>query len=326
MRIICSSFLLFLFVVVLANSLVYAATPTNIPSDLQNLLKDPNTKVVVHDATYAATTIPTPSQVIAQNSPQNTSSVISVDSPVEGAVIQNESVIISGKGPVDMLITVNIYDDDFSNIFIKHQSSVHTLGTTTTDKDGNWVYSPAQKLALGRYQVWAYYNDPQKGTIQSNTVHFVVANVLGKTQDVYFWFSSQFWLLVIFVLIIVVVLIYLKYWRSKNKSQDKSLSGKSDLQGVKLPGTKKASNFLTPEEIKQLEEKQEEVHNDDRKKLAKLKDELKDVKETLATTARNVAVAGKETETIEHEMEEEIQETEKPLVDEQIYKLKNKKK
>src|SRR5476651_1629692 len=127
------------FALLIPHHVAYAISVTTIPTEFQNLVQDPNTKVIVHDATIAAQVSPTPIALTPTNTPSSPNSPISVDIPVDGTSLVVNYMILSGKGPPNTLITVNIYDTNFLNPFEKHQPSITTIGTTTSDRQGIWV-------------------------------------------------------------------------------------------------------------------------------------------------------------------------------------------
>ena len=141
------SVIFFAFLVLnFSNSLVMAQTPTE--TDLEKLMNNPNTKVLVQNATYSATPAVTP---IPTSTPATSTNrtVLTITSPTEGSIMTDSSIVISGKCSPNTLVNIDIFDDDQSIKYIKHEALSHTLGVTTTDKNGDWIFSLQSKLELG---------------------------------------------------------------------------------------------------------------------------------------------------------------------------------
>lgn len=193
----------------------------------------------------AETITPSPNTGLATNF------TITIDSPAQGSVFTDTNVIISGRAAPLSLINIDITDDDLFNTNIQHQVLVHTLGTTTSDKDGNWIFSPQIKFELGKYVIHANFIDPKRGKIEAAAISVSVSNEFGKTENAIFWRNPQFWLLVIPVLLIIIFLVV---WKRSHDKQ-KKVENNED----KVEATKEVVEQIGSEQKEQSDELQEGI-------------------------------------------------------------------
>jgi hypothetical protein len=300
--------------------MVFAATTSATDAQIQKLLSDPNANIIVHDSTFSGTPNPT---LAVQATTQAPRSIITIDYPSEGAVLVESNLIFSGKAPANTLVSVDITDDDFTNASIEHQTLLHTLGTTTSDGSGKWVFSSQSKLELGKYTVSVSFSDPQYGKIEAGPVRFIVTDVMGKSQNVIFWRSPQFWLFLILIICVLGGVGFLIFRRGlinkvtmafptaqsiyKLEEENRERLTK-DIPFIKLE-TKvdevitHISDFITPQEAsEQLEVSKKE----EKGRIIELRGQLASLKDTLMILEKNIASAGHATEDMEKELQNEM--------------------
>lgn len=299
--VICSTCWTLLFCPVAASAI---AANTNISPEIQKLIDDPSTKVIVNDNTYPATTTTTttPPAVASTTTPRP---AITIDSPATGSVVVQTSMFIAGTAPPNASINIDIQDEDFTRSNIRHETLEHTLGTTTSDGEGNWIFAPQIKVELGKYAISAYIADAKYGKIEAGPVIVSVANVLGKTENVIFWRSYQFWFFVAVLLLIIGGLIWMivRITREGKKRISPQLTSLGTTSfGKHERNNDTAGSFVTSKSaIKQLERNKKE--NMERRQ--ELEKEVAMVKEMLMKTADDVAAAGQATEIIERELRQD---------------------
>lgn len=145
-------------------------------------------------------------RIYAQNSATvlNEVTPLAIAIPTNGQVIVSSSLTISGKAPAGALITVTIQDEDYQKTFQVHEMNLIFNGTTTSDKNGDWVFIPPSNLVPGRFSVSASYLNASNASVSVDKVFFTVADTNGATS----WFTIPGGtLLIISVFVIVALLI-----------------------------------------------------------------------------------------------------------------------
>lgn len=145
-------------------------------------------------------------KIFAQNSTTTLNEVtpLSIAIPSQGQVITTTSLTISGKAPAGVLITVTIQDEDYQKAFQVHEINLITNGTTTSDKNGDWVFIPATNLVPGRFSVSASYLNASNANVSVEKIFFTVADGNGSTS----WFSIPGGTLIIIFVIIIIFLLF----------------------------------------------------------------------------------------------------------------------
>lgn len=127
-----------------------------------------------------------------------------VKAPNHGQVITSSSLTIKGTAPPGALITVTIQDEDYQNTFQAHEVNLLSNGTTTSDKNGEWIYIPATNLVPGRFSVVAAYQNANSGSISTDKIFFTVADNNGATS----WFTIPGGTLIIILVLIIAFLVF----------------------------------------------------------------------------------------------------------------------
>lgn len=144
-------------------------------------------------------------KIHAQNSATvlNEVTPLAIAIPTNGQVITTTSLTISGKAPAGALITVTIQDEDYQKTFQVHEMNLIFNGTTTSDKNGDWVFIPPSNLVPGRFSVSASYLNASNASVSTDKVFFTVADVNGATS----WFTIPGGTLLILTVLIIVALL-----------------------------------------------------------------------------------------------------------------------
>ncbi len=141
---------------------------------------------------------------------------ITITSPIQNQVTNNDLLIIAGEAPSGSLVDVIITNEDNNaNSFSKHKG--FTLnGTVTSDKDGYWAFVPSSDLANGHYSVYATIELKDNDDLVSSIVFFQIQ------QDNY----SLIWLIIILLILVVFSYVVYKvytYWKNnRSVSEDKN--------------------------------------------------------------------------------------------------------
>lgn len=144
-------------------------------------------------------------KIHAQNSATvlNEVTPLAIAIPTNGQVITSTSLTISGKAPAGALITVTIQDEDYQKTFQVHEMNLIFNGTTTSDKNGDWVFIPPSNLVPGRFSVSVSYLNASNASINTDKVFFSVADSSGSTS----WFTIPGGTLLILTVLIIVALL-----------------------------------------------------------------------------------------------------------------------
>lgn len=128
---------------------------------------------------------------------------ISLVNPAQGQIVLSSSLTFTGKAPSGVIVSITLQDEDYQRIFQVHEVNLITNGTTTSDRNGDWVYVPSKSLVPGRYSVIASFQTDSSGSISTDKVFFTVADDTGATA----WFGIPGITLIIIILIVVVALV-----------------------------------------------------------------------------------------------------------------------
>lgn len=150
---------------------------------------------------------------------------ITVEKPKAEEIVVNNSLSIIGKAPSSTLIQVMLRDEDTHNNWIEHLSSALLNATTTSDKNGTWVFVPQQTLPPGYYSVTAAYDDATLGFVNTEKMFFTVSDGYGKTSN--FKMPLEAIIALSLILIISAVLIIIKLLKNR-----KQLSAEAPIQVV----------------------------------------------------------------------------------------------
>jgi len=140
---------------------------------------------------------------------------ISITKPTQSQVIVTEGFTVSGKAPSGVLITVTIQDEDYQKIFQVHEQNLITNATTTSDRNGDWIYIPSKNLVPGKYSITAAFQNDTTGTISTEKIFFTVADESGATS----WFSIPGSTLIVIATIVIVAIIIIIFRVTGNKKR-----------------------------------------------------------------------------------------------------------
>lgn len=132
---------------------------------------------------------------------------ISISNPMQSQVIVTEGFSVAGKAPAGVLITITIQDEDYAKVFQVHEQNLITNATTTSDRNGDWVYIPSKNLVPGKYSIVAAFQNNTSGSISTDKIFFTVADEAGATS----WFAipgSTFIIVLAFIIIALIIVIF----------------------------------------------------------------------------------------------------------------------
>lgn len=150
---------------------------------------------------------------------------IDITRPTQGQIIVSTSLTITGKAPAGSLVTVTIQDEDYQRPFQIHQENLIENGTTTSDRNGDWVFVPSSILVPGKFSVVAAYQSSLTGgSISTEKIFFTVADGAGSTS----WFTIPGFTLIIIIFILIaflLIIIFKLLSRKKRKIYIKTSLG-----------------------------------------------------------------------------------------------------
>lgn len=132
---------------------------------------------------------------------------ISISNPMQSQVIVTEGFSVAGKAPAGVLITITIQDEDYAKVFQVHETNLITNATTTSDRNGDWIYIPSKNLVPGKYSIVAAFQNNTSGSISTDKIFFTVADETGATS----WFAipgSTFIIVMAFIIIALIIVIF----------------------------------------------------------------------------------------------------------------------
>lgn len=132
-------------------------------------------------------------------------STISLSTPSQGQIIVTNSLSITGEAPAGVLITITLQDEDYQKAFQVHETNLILNSTTTSDRNGNWVYVPPKNLVPGRYSVVAAFQNAANSSVTTDKVFFTVADDMGSTS----WFTIPGGTLIVIVVAVIIFLLIL---------------------------------------------------------------------------------------------------------------------
>ncbi len=140
---------------------------------------------------------------------------ISITKPSQSQVIVTEGFTVSGKAPAGVLITVTLQDEDYQKVFQVHEQNLITNATTTSDRNGDWVYIPSKNLVPGKYSVVAAFQNETTGSIGTEKIFFTVADDAGATS----WFAIPGSTLIIIFSVLIIAVIVIVFRITGNKKR-----------------------------------------------------------------------------------------------------------
>ncbi|MEP7103271.1 MAG: hypothetical protein ABI721_01005 [Candidatus Dojkabacteria bacterium] len=121
---------------------------------------------------------------------------ITITSPISSDFVANTSVVVTGKSPVGVLVTVTLKYEGERNLLNLDPQTTYTE-TITSDQSGDWAYVPSKNLAAGRYSVFASYINPDNNIVTTDTINFNITSTENYLQT-----------LVLFGLPTIVILLF----------------------------------------------------------------------------------------------------------------------
>lgn len=170
-----------------------------------NIPADQSTNQSADSATENSNSTPTEDQTAKSE----TEGFISIESPKSHEVVVNTSAKILGKTMPNVLVEITIVDGDLHRKFIRHTNPARISGTTTSDKNGDWVYVPQYNLAPGETSVVAIYKDSKKGAISSEVVYFTISDDSGAVSVP---LISRGWIYGLLIFLAMAISITFTYW------------------------------------------------------------------------------------------------------------------
>ncbi|OIP97039.1 hypothetical protein AUK40_04135 [Candidatus Wirthbacteria bacterium CG2_30_54_11] len=93
-------------------------------------------------------------------------------STVPGTVEVAGKTVLQGRGPANAAITINVFSEPI-------------VATTTTDADGNWVYTIDSSLTQGSHEVYMTVSDNSRNVVgRSRLFEFLVSEAVAASDEV----------------------------------------------------------------------------------------------------------------------------------------------